>query len=87
LGKSVLASAGTSRFGGRDSKPGSNAGLYVLPMMASCLCYYPGSKMTAEEVYELTTNGGATDFARVVEICRSAAAVLSDRRAGCELLF
>lgn len=26
--------------------------------------------MTAEEVYELTTNGGATDFARVVALCR-----------------
>src|SRR5689334_14094382 len=26
--------------------------------------------MTAEEVYELTTNGGTTDFARIVEVCR-----------------
>ncbi|MGH9794032.1 MAG: hypothetical protein ACRD5G_04595 [Candidatus Acidiferrales bacterium] len=26
--------------------------------------------MTADEVYELTTKGGATDFAKVVEICR-----------------
>lgn len=26
--------------------------------------------MTAEEVYELTTYGGATDFARVVAVCR-----------------
>ncbi len=27
--------------------------------------------MTAVEVYELTTRGGATDFARLVEVCRS----------------
>ncbi len=26
--------------------------------------------MTAQEAYELTTNGGATDFARVVALCR-----------------
>lgn len=28
--------------------------------------------MTAEEVYELTTRGGASDFERVVELCRDA---------------
>ena len=27
--------------------------------------------MTAAEVYELTTHGGATDFARLIEVCES----------------
>ncbi len=27
--------------------------------------------MTAAEVYELTTRGGLSDFARVIEVCRS----------------
>ena len=27
--------------------------------------------MTATEAYELTTRGGATDFARLIEVCRS----------------
>ena len=38
--------------------------------------------VTAEEAYELTTQGGATDFARLIEACEAAGACCRDRWPG-----